>query len=465
MSEPTLTLNPSAELLDEGERTRIEFARRSVAIPTGSGLEHTVRALQSGVTEAALHAAALGAGGFMALRAVQQVITRLDALGILFRTLHLDDAPLVRLEPLSGRCPTPVSDAPDGTVSLSRFAMVHRDGISLVVESPRGHGRLRLFGGRGAGILGALTEGTDASELADVLDCDPADAGAVLRCFEAAGATTPGGQGETSEDDDPRVRRWEAHDLLFHARSRTGRQSGGYGGSFRFEGDHESPPLRRPSYGGERILLKRFDPATWFETDAPFGTVLEARRTRREQGEEPMTLDQLAEFLFRSARVAEHHKNEQGEVTRRVYPAGGAIYETEIYPVVDRVEGLPSGLYRYDPFDHALERVAERTPSVETLLTMAYYTAAQRSRPQVMLAMTARFGRIQWKYEGMAYSAVLKNLGGLYQTFYLVAEEMGLAACALGGGDSDLFAEAAGLDYMEETTVGEFVLGSRQGDQ
>jgi hypothetical protein len=38
---------------------------------------------------------------------------------------------------------------------------------------------------------------------------------------------------------------------------------------------------------------------------------------------------------------------------------------------------------------------------------------------------------------------------------------MGLAPCALGGGHSDLFAEAAGLDYYAETSVGEFILGTR----
>jgi oxazoline/thiazoline dehydrogenase len=41
---------------------------------------------------------------------------------------------------------------------------------------------------------------------------------------------------------------------------------------------------------------------------------------------------------------------------------------------------------------------------------------------------------------------------------YLVATAMNLAPCGLGGGDSDLFAAAAGLDYYVETSVGEFML-------
>jgi SagB-type dehydrogenase family enzyme len=66
-----------------------------------------------------------------------------------------------------------------------------------------------------------------------------------------------------------------------------------------------------------------------------------------------------------------------------------------------------------------------------------------------------------WKYQSMAYALTLKHVGVLYQVMYCVATAMGLAACALGGGDSDAFAEATGLDYLAETSVGEFILGSR----
>jgi hypothetical protein len=47
---------------------------------------------------------------------------------------------------------------------------------------------------------------------------------------------------------------------------------------------------------------------------------------------------------------------------------------------------------------------------------------------------------------------------------YLVATAMGFAPCALGGGNSDVFAEAAGTDYYAESSVGEFVLGSAPDD-
>jgi SagB-type dehydrogenase family enzyme len=66
-----------------------------------------------------------------------------------------------------------------------------------------------------------------------------------------------------------------------------------------------------------------------------------------------------------------------------------------------------------------------------------------------------------WKYEGMAYATILKDVGVLYQTMYLVATAMGLAPCALGCGNADVFSQVAGLNPYEEGSVGEFLLGTR----
>jgi SagB-type dehydrogenase family enzyme len=97
----------------------------------------------------------------------------------------------------------------------------------------------------------------------------------------------------------------------------------------------------------------------------------------------------------------------------------------------------------------------------ERLLHEARRTANMDTPLQIYFQITARCQRVFWKYESMAYALILKNLGALYATMYLVATAMDLAPCALGGGDSELFAEIAGLDPSEEPAVGEFLLGSR----
>ena len=80
---------------------------------------------------------------------------------------------------------------------------------------------------------------------------------------------------------------------------------------------------------------------------------------------------------------------------------------------------------------------------------------------QTLTILAARFQRLAWKYSSIAYALMLKNVGVIYQTMYLAATAMGLAPCAVGYGDSDLFARAAGTEYYAETSVGEFLLGSK----
>jgi oxazoline/thiazoline dehydrogenase len=164
--------------------------------------------------------------------------------------------------------------------------------------------------------------------------------------------------------------------------------------------------------------------------------------------------------LYRSARVKEILKGSTYDTTRRVYPSAGASYTLEIYPVVHHCEGLESGFYHYCPHRHVLEKLTAQEGLVDHLLQEAVlYTGNKVTTPQVLLLITSRFGRILWKYDGTALSLILKDVGGLFQTMYLVATAMRLAPCAIGVGNSDIFAQATRIDYYAETSVGEFLLG------
>jgi SagB-type dehydrogenase family enzyme len=79
----------------------------------------------------------------------------------------------------------------------------------------------------------------------------------------------------------------------------------------------------------------------------------------------------------------------------------------------------------------------------------------------VLITLTSRFQRLSWKYRAIAYATTLRHTGVLYQTMYLVATAMGLAPCGLGNGSADLSVRALRLDYLTESSVGDFLLGSR----
>ena len=84
---------------------------------------------------------------------------------------------------------------------------------------------------------------------------------------------------------------------------------------------------------------------------------------------------------------------------------------------------------------------------------------ARLPAPQILITIAARFGRVSWKYSSIAFSLILKDVGALMQTFYLMAADMGLGGCAIGIANLELFAKMTGIDFHVEGPVGQFALG------
>jgi SagB-type dehydrogenase family enzyme len=145
--------------------------------------------------------------------------------------------------------------------------------------------------------------------------------------------------------------------------------------------------------------------------------------------------------------------------TARAYPSGGSSYPLELYLAVDKCEGLDRGFYFYDAGEHALVRIEVRMPEFEALLKSAAFAMGETGVPQVLITIAARFGRVSWKYSSIAYSLILKDVGVLTQTFYLMATAMGLGGCAIGSFNIDLFARMTGIDFYVEGPVGQFAIG------
>jgi SagB-type dehydrogenase family enzyme len=350
---------------------------------------------------------------------------------------------------------------------LSRFAYLRREGCEAVLESPLAHAQMILNDCRAAALVGALAAPATAWELAERFGGLGADAVAsVLALLLRAGMI---GEADT-EDQVPALQSWEFHDLLFHARTRRGRFDAPYGGTYRLADRLAPPPALKPTMAGRVYELHRPDLDRLERDDPPLARVQARRRSIREfDATHPITDRQLGEFLFRVARVTGYREEEvstpcgpvRQDFAARPYPAGGGLYELELYAAIQACNHLSPGLYHYDPAGHRLIQLRKHTSEVAGLLRdAAESTGTPEDAIQVLLILAARFPRLAWKYESIAYALTLKHVGVLYQTMYLAATAMGLAPCAIGGGDADLFARAAGTDYYAETSVGEFLLGN-----
>lgn len=355
---------------------------------------------------------------------------------------------------------------PEQPYLLSRFALCRRVGRRVVLECPLGLAQIVFDDARAATLVARLAQPLSVREAAALPDAPSEDA--VAACFlflRNAWALTNVADGCAAEDGDPEAVQWDFHDLLLHSRSRFGRHSEPFGATFRVAATTPPLPAVRPSNGVGTVALEVPDLARVATADPPLTQAIEERSSVRAYGDRPITVRQLGEFLYRVARVRATGSlripgcKQRMEVTSRPYPTGGTCYELELYPVVDCCESLARGMYHYDPRGHRLELVRPHDEAVESLLRYAGL-AATGAHPQILLVLAARFGRVGWKYDSISYATTLKHVGVLVQTMYLVATAMGLAGCALGSGDPDAFCSAAGTNYLAESSVGEFMLGS-----
>jgi SagB-type dehydrogenase family enzyme len=386
-----------------------------------------------------------------------------DLGGLLSRTLSESGSALVSVIPLvAGPSGLALPElAEQQQLLLSRFAYMRRLDGACVLESPTTHVRVRVHDARVAALLHALCE--QPLSLAEIdTSLSQATTKTLLQILLGTGHLR---RADDEREQEPPLATWSFQDLLFHARSRVGRHDGINGKTYPFLGKFEPLPALRPAHPGPVIELPKPDLDRIAADDHSFTQVLEARCSIREQGQTPITLARVAEFLYRAARVRHFTPSAPPvhyEATNRPSPGGGGCHELELYLVVDRCEGLASGLYHYQPLAHQLTQLCGRTPELELMLEDTKVATGRTVVSQVLVSVAARFGRMGWPYEGIAYATTLKNTGALLQTMYLVATAMGLAPCAIGRGNSDLFAKAAGTDYYAETTVGEFMLGSRE---
>ncbi len=403
---------------------------------------------------------------------IHLALTRLFEMGLICPSVLVGGHPLARLVPIATNEEFSFRQVlGDTSYTLSRFAHTRRDRDRWVLESPLAHAHILLKGPIAGALLACASGQTSLARTEQQVPGLPREEVMLfLSLLLTAGMLCEIGDGGTPDEDRrPELVQWEFHDLLFHAASRLGRHDRPIGHNPSFLGVVSPLPAVQPSRSEERVELYTPDLQALRRDDPPFSHVLEERKSIRQQGDKPLSAAQLGEFLFRVGRVrnVQVQTLEGGvlyEESSRPYPNGGACYELELYPIVYNCDGLRPGAYHYEPAEHQLSWLSPITPLTMEPLEHTRVATGQRDMPQVLITITARFQRLTWKYRGIAYATLLKDVGVLYQTMYLAATAMGLAPCALGGGDSDIAAEALGLDYYAETSVGEFFLGSRPRD-
>ncbi len=114
----------------------------------------------------------------------------------------------------------------------------------------------------------------------------------------------------------------------------------------------------------------------------------------------------------------------------RYYPSGGALYPVEAY-LVSSFESDRPAVYHYHPKAHALEKLWTMAKDVN--LDQLFIQKEKTKKVQAAIIFTAVWDRSAKKYGDFAYNLALLEAGHMAQNILLVATELTIEICPMGG--------------------------------
>jgi len=138
--------------------------------------------------------------------------------------------------------------------------------------------------------------------------------------------------------------------------------------------------------------------------------------------------------------------------TFRNVPSAGGRHAFETYLLVNRVNGLEPGLYRYLAFSQGLLAI-ETSPDMADGIMEACLRQTIVRDSAVTFIWSCVIYRMAWRYSERAYRLVHLDAGHVCQNLYLAAEQLNCGACAIGAFDDELMAGLLGIDGLEEFVI------------
>lgn len=208
------------------------------------------------------------------------------------------------------------------------------------------------------------------------------------------------------------------------------------------------PPLEKPWNGGELISLPVADERIMKERD--IFKILKNRRSQRKYLSKPLNLQELSFILWATQGVDDIKGDNYA--TLRPTPSGGARHPFETYIVINNVEGLKPGLYRYLALTHQIGFISTIEAS-EEVVTEATLDQRFVGRAPVVLFWSCIPYRSEWRYDIAAHKTILLDAGHLCQNLYIACEALGLGTCAIAAYDQKLADQICKLDGSDEFIV------------
>ena len=177
--------------------------------------------------------------------------------------------------------------------------------------------------------------------------------------------------------------------------------------------------------------------------------LINQRKTLRKYSPAAITLIELSFLLWTTQGVKKITKR---PVTFRSVPSAGARHAFETFILVNRVEGLEKGLYRYLATSHQIARV-EAPAGITGQVSQACLEQDQIITAAVTMVWVAVPQRMVWRYGERGYRYLHLDAGHVCQNLYLAAEAIQCGVCAIAAFNDVELNQVMGLDGEEQFVI------------
>lgn len=217
-------------------------------------------------------------------------------------------------------------------------------------------------------------------------------------------------------------------------------------------------PLMELPYPEQAQLIPLPPPAEIVIPALDLRAAIENRTTLRQYSPQSLSLAELSFLLWCTQGVK---KTTGKNVTLRNVPSAGARHAFETYILINRVEGLPPGLYRYIALQHALLEI-DLSSDISRRFTFACYDQEHVNESAASFFWVAVLERMTWRYGLRGYRYLHLDAGHVCQNLYLAAEAIGSGVCAIAAFKDDDLNSVLNLDGEELFAIYAASLGKKR---
>ncbi len=181
----------------------------------------------------------------------------------------------------------------------------------------------------------------------------------------------------------------------------------------------------------------------------PLRIAIKQRTSLRKYSKRSFSLDELSFLLWSTQGVKRVIPR---KATFRTVPSAGARHALETYLLVNNVDGLNQGLYRYQATKHRLV-VINLGSNIAHQVSEACLGQSFIEDSAVTFFWTADAYRMTWRYGERGYRYLHLDAGHVCQNLYLAAGSIDAGGCAVGAFSDDKINAILALDGENQFLV------------